>query len=282
VSPSAAAPWRLRVNHHTAYRYSSAVRASYNEVRVVPASAAGQVTLEAAVSTSPAATQYHYRDYWGTTVIAFDVPGAHDHLEIRASALVECAAAAPLARSAWSDLAAVHDQMAEYLGDSPNAIADHEIADLARSLRRGDPTDTVNEVVGWVRASLAYVRGVTGVHTPASEAWRAKSGVCQDFAHLALSALRVVGIPCRYVSGYLHPDPEAAIGADAKGESHAWIEAWTGQWWGIDPTNGVLAGNRHVVVARGRDYVDVPPVKGIFAGGAKAEMLVEVDIRRTG
>ena len=106
-------------------------------------------------------------------------------------------------------------------------------------------------------------------------------GVCQDFAHAAIAVLRCSGVPARYVSGYLHPKAEAAIGETVSGESHAWIEAWDGDTWvAHDPTNGRPAGRDHVLVATGRDYSDVAPVKGVIAGGGTSQMDAAVEITR--
>jgi transglutaminase-like putative cysteine protease len=151
---------------------------------------------------------------------------------------------------------------------------------MGRSLRAPTPVATVEQVVGWVHGSLTYAPGMTHVHTSAVEAFAARNGVCQDFAHLALTMLRASGLPARYVSGYFHHDEDSAIGEETAGESHAWVEAWLGDWWGIDPTNGGLAGLRHVIVARGRDYGDVPPVRGIYAGEADHEAAVTVRTTR--
>jgi transglutaminase-like putative cysteine protease len=151
---------------------------------------------------------------------------------------------------------------------------------MARSLRSASPRETADAVVAWVHDTLEYRKGVTHVHTAAFEALDEKSGVCQDFAHIALSVLRENGIPARYVSGYLHPDTEAGIGIQVDGESHAWVEVWLGDWWGVDPTVGAEIGNWHVVVARGRDYGDVAPVRGIYAGGGLHEATVSVKITR--
>ena len=127
---------------------------------------------------------------------------------------------------------------------------------------------------------IAYVRGSTSVTSTAADAWEAGAGVCQDIAHLAVGALRHVGIPARYVSGYLHPRKDAAIGEPAIGESHAWVEWWLGAWDAHDPTNATAIGERHVIVGRGRDYNDVPPIKGIVAGSARSELEVTVEITR--
>ena len=127
---------------------------------------------------------------------------------------------------------------------------------------------------------VAYRPGSTGVATSAQEAWGQGSGVCQDIAHVTVALLRAVGLPASYVSGYLHSRREAAIGQTVTGESHAWVEVWLGGWWAYDPTNTVPAGERHVVVGRGRDYADVPPLKGLFSGGGGHRLDVTVEVTR--
>ena len=118
------------------------------------------------------------------------------------------------------------------------------------------------------------------MHTSAVQAWNERAGVCQDYAHLTLLMLRAVGVPCRYVSGYLHPKRSAGLGESVAGQSHAWVEAWTGNWWAIDPTNNTSIFEQHVSVGVGRDYADVPPLKGVFSGGGSKALEVVVDITR--
>jgi len=122
--------------------------------------------------------------------------------------------------------------------------------------------------------------GSTTVYTTAREAWEKKKGVCQDITHLAIGALRSIGLPARYVSGYLHPKPDAAIGETIAGESHAWVEWFCGDWQGFDPTNLIDIGDRHVAVGRGRDYNDVPPLRGVYAGPYASKLFVTVEITR--
>ena len=131
-------------------------------------------------------------------------------------------------------------------------------------------------------SSSGCASGVVAIGRPSTaiEAFAAGRGVCQDFAHLALSMLRASGIPARYVSGYLHPDVHAEPGRTAVGQSHAWVEYWAGSWLPLDPTSGAEVAERHVVVARGRDYTDVPPLKGIYHGPPEAEMEVTVEVTR--
>ena len=105
-------------------------------------------------------------------------------------------------------------------------------------------------------------------------------GVCQDMAHLTVALLREVGLPARYVSGYLHPQPEAQPGDEMEGQSHAWVQYWAGEWLACDPTNQAQVGERHVLVATGRDYGDVPPLKGIYSGAPSSTMEVNVTVTR--
>ncbi len=273
--------WRLQIEHTTTFRYPSPARASYNEVRQTPPTTARQTALETRIVTHPGAAQYAYRDYWGTRVTAFNVDAPHDRLEIHSAALVETRPWAGKTDATWHDLARVASRHAELASPTRFTTPGGELAEVGPALRAGSPLDTVEQVVGWVHDTLDYVRGVTHVHTSATEAYVARSGVCQDFAHLALTVLRECGIPARYVSGYLYPAERAPVGDELSGESHAWVEAWLGEWWGIDPTNGSEVGMRHVVVARGRDYADVPPVRGIYAGDAGHRAAVSVRLTRT-
>ena len=128
-----------------------------------------------------------------------------------------------------------------------------------------------------VRNQISYTPGATNVSTTAGQAWASGVGVCQDFTHAMLSILRALRIPARYVSGYLHSEEEA-MGMTVTGESHAWVEYWDHGWHAIDPTNNRAVGAAHVVVARGRDYGDVPPLKGIYAGGKSGSLGVTVEI----
>jgi transglutaminase-like putative cysteine protease len=148
---------------------------------------------------------------------------------------------------------------------------------VAAMLACPSPHLAARMAVDAVRDRIDYSHGVTNVTTTAREAWAAEKGVCQDFTHATLSLLRTSGIPARYVSGYLHTE-EPAPGKTVVGESHAWVEYWDAEWRAVDPTNDRAVGAAHVVVARGRDYADVPPLKGIYAGGASEGLGVSVEI----
>jgi transglutaminase-like putative cysteine protease len=272
--------WRLQIEHTTTFTYAAPVRASYNEVRMSPLTTTRQTALECRVRTTPVSPQYSYRDYWGTQVVAFNVGRAHPELMVQGASLVDTQPPARAMRGTWREVEGGLDRMAEYLVASPYTQSDDRLEAIAKDLARATPLETVEAVVEWVHNALVYVPGFTSVRTSALEAWEAGRGVCQDFAHLALTVLRGAGVPARYVSGYLHPEVDAAIGEVGVGESHAWIEAWAGGWWGLDPTNGGTIGPRHVLVARGRDYADVTPFKGVYAGNAPHETSVRVHIVR--
>jgi transglutaminase-like putative cysteine protease len=276
--------WRVRVIHTTGYRYQSPVVQSYNEVRVTPRADRKQSVVVSRVETTPATRQYRYIDYWGTAVTSFDLHAPHTQLRIVGSSVVETSGVVePIRTGTWADLREedLVDRYTELLEPTPYTPKDRELAAVARTLRKGKtPAEAVLEASHWVNEQLKYQAGTTGVHTSAVDAYQAKEGVCQDFAHVTLVLLRAMGIPARYVSGYLHTKPDGEPKETVRGESHAWIEAWTGGWWGYDPTNGVQVGPRHVWVALGRDYADVAPLKGIYSGGDASALEVTVDITR--
>jgi transglutaminase-like putative cysteine protease len=276
--------WRLRVQHETGYRYDTQVVSSYNEARLTPHTEPGQLTLEARVRTTPAAAQYRYWDYWGTQVTAFEVHEPHDALAVVVTSVVETSDGAlpPVDAPDWPELdAAARDLQFEWIVATPRTTPDDDLIAAARAAAAGlDPGGAALAIVAAAADRVAYEPGSTGVQTSASEAWRLSRGVCQDIAHVSLAMLRSVGLPARYVSGYLHPVPDAPVGVVVAGESHAWVEVWLGRWWPYDPTNRIPVGERHVVVARGREYGDVPPLKGVYRGHGSHALGVRVELTR--
>lgn len=276
--------WRLRIVHRTQVRYQGPVRASYNEARMTPRAMPGQSVLNAEVSADIPVPIWSYSDYWGTDVRSFDIQAPHEELEIVAQATVETKPAPKPGRPlSW---AALRERVAggalpEFLMPTTRTAVTAELAEMARRRTAGgDPLETAREIVSWVNRQVAYVPGATEVQTGAQEAWDMGQGVCQDMAHLTVALLREVGLPARYVSGYLHPMAAAGPGDEMEGESHAWVEYWDGQWVACDPTNLAQVGERHVVVAAGRDYGDVPPLKGIYRGAPNSSMQVAVTVTR--
>ena len=279
--------WRLRIRHITGFTYAGAASASYNEARMTPMTTPYQITLFSQVEVAPAAaaSTWRYLDYWGSQVTVFDLQRPHQQLKVTATSLVETDRPGTPDPVGWEVLRApsTMDTYAEMLAPTPRTVVDESLKARAAQLADGaSPRDAARAIADWVRDTVEYVPGSTGVQTGAQEAWELRQGVCQDLAHLTAALLRAVGVPARYVSGYLHPDPDPTIGEKVMGQSHAWVEWWCGGWEGYDPTNGVVPGERHVVVARGREYGDVPPLKGVYAGAPASDLGVRVEVTRLG
>ncbi|MER7002311.1 transglutaminase family protein [Dactylosporangium sp. NPDC000555] len=276
--------WRLKIRHVTGYKYAGTVSASYNEARLTPMTLPWQTTLFSQVEVTPGATTYRYHDYWATQVTAFDLHRPHQQLRVVSSSLVEVSPPpAPHTSLGWADLGtdAVLDTHAEFLGKSRlTDVGPALVEEVWAAVSGHRPAEAAEAVSHWVRSEVAYVPGSTGVQTSAQEAWDLRKGVCQDIAHLTVGLLRARGVPARYVSGYLHPKVEAEVGETVAGQSHAWVEWWCGDWTGFDPTNGVPVGPRHVIVARGRDYDDVAPLRGVYHGAPSEHLGVTVEITR--
>lgn len=275
--------WRIQVRHSSGYRYATPVRSSYNEARITPLSTPQQTTIYSEVHVEPRASTFRYWDYWGTMVHAFELHEPHEELTVVGTSTVETGLSAPgHGDASWDDLAGAGDRLGEYLEVTDHIPVDDDVAAWAEEARRPTPAATLDAMTAQVEARMAYVPGATGVSTSAVEAFHQREGVCQDFAHLAIAGLRTLGVPARYVSGYLHPKASADIGEVVVGQSHAWVEAWVGEWVPVDPTNGTTPEDRHVVVARGRDYGDVSPLRGIYSGGKAERLAVTVELTRVG
>ncbi|MFD4960078.1 transglutaminase N-terminal domain-containing protein [Microbacterium sp. NPDC058389] len=277
---------RLRIEHQTGFSYGGDVTASYNEARMLPVSTDSQFVLNSSLDIEPSTSVNQYVDYFGTRVAAFDVLTPHSALSITARSLVEVRPR-PLEHIdvTWDGLTRESNrsiETVEQLSLTNRTRPHDEVAELARSIaaQHDHPGRAAHAISVAVGDAVEYMHGVTGVHSTAAEAWEARKGVCQDIAHITLGALRIVGIPARYVSGYLHPRPSAEVGVAVTGESHAWVEWFAGQWQGFDPTNNIEIGDRHVLVGRGRDYGDVPPLRGVYAGPFKSNLHVKVTITR--
>jgi len=276
---------QFRVVHTTRIAYDGGVAASYNEARMTPITTADQVVVHTRLDVAPTPWSHSYRDYWGTDVTAFEVLDQHSELTVTATSTVQVNRPAQQPGGmGWDDVHSpdVQDRFCETLVVDDRVRPDEELTALADKLaaEADGPSDFARRVCSLVYDEMKYQSGSTKVHGHASDAWAARAGVCQDMAHVAIGALRAARVPARYVSGYLHPRREPVVGDTVVGESHAWIEWWDGRWLGFDPTNDVEPGDRHVVVARGRDYSDVPPLTGIFSGGTTSSMAVDVKVTR--
>jgi transglutaminase-like putative cysteine protease len=266
------------------------VRASYNELRMTPQDTPAQTTLASRVEVSPHAPTWQYTDYWGTKVTSFDLQEPHASLTIRASSIVETSPSTwagrdPAARSdeTWEviERATASGALTEFTAPTARTRLTPQLQEELRDRVAGaEPHVVAERVCNWIHEAMSYVPGATGVHTSGREAWENKSGVCQDFSHIAIGMLRAAGLPARYVSGYLFPLTESAPGVSCEGQSHAWAEYWAGDWYGIDATNNVAPAQRHVVVGHGREYDDVVPHKGIYLGAPDSTLTVAVKLTR--
>ena len=277
--------WRISVRHRTGYKYATTARSSYNEARMTPITGDGQHTLESRLEVAPRARPLRYVDYWGTVVDAFDVHVPHTELVVSATSVVETASApaTPATPADWKllRLDRIRDRFAELLAPSRFVIPEPEVSAVGRELAQaGEPAEAARLAADWTHENLGYERGATGVHTSSAEARQAGKGVCQDYAHITLAVLRAMGLPARYVSGYLFPTGDAEVGVTTRGESHAWVEFWAGEWSPVDPTSRIDVAERHVVVARGRDYADVRPLSGVYHGPPAQSLGVTVELTR--
>jgi transglutaminase-like putative cysteine protease len=273
------------IRHVTRFRYSAPITESAMEVRMQPRREGGQHCLSFELTTDPRAQIMSSRDYLGNIVHHFDIPGRHTQLTINAQALVSVAAPQPPGATpagSWVELDALvtDSDSAEMLIPSQFAQPTPALRELADELglrRRSDPLSTLYALNAALHGALTYTPRSTGVHSPIDDALRQRRGVCQDYAHIMIALARELGIPCRYVSGYLYRPAAERADADA---THAWVEALLpgAGWVGFDPTNDTLAGAGHIRTAIGRDYADVPPTRGVFKGDAHTELGVAVQV----
>jgi transglutaminase-like putative cysteine protease len=286
---------RYRIRHRTSYRYASEVFESFNEVRLQPFACATQTLLDFDLQIEPPATAISFRDYYGNAVHDFGVFHLHDSLVIEATSDVVTHAGAddPLAGPAEGEPdaspslgslvgnGALADDFAEFLGRSSYIRLGDDSAALAEALlaedRQTSALGFLSRATDHVRGRLEYRVGTTTVDSSVAQVLAGGSGVCQDFAHVLISLCRHVGLPARYVSGYL-----GSVGAATA--SHAWAEAFIPPygWLGIDATLGALCTGQHVKVGVGRDYADVTVLRGTYQGGGQAELEVEVSCEALG
>jgi transglutaminase-like putative cysteine protease len=274
------------VRHVTTFAYEPAIRESVMEVRVQPRSEAHQRCLTFSLESSPSTNIMVYRDFLGNTVHHFDIPGRHNQLRVTAQAVVEVLLpAAPQIPDVdtWEDLDAqiARGDYWEMLLPSNFARPTDLLQALARELaleRRGNPLERLLELNLALYETFDYVPNSTQVDSPIDDALRTRQGVCQDLAHIMIALVRLLGIPCRYVSGYLYHGKNGHEDRSPEGATHAWLEAFLPGpgWVAFDPTNNLIGSERHIRVAIGRDYADVPPTRGVYKGEAESELGVTV------
>lgn len=285
---------RLSIEHTTGFNYAGTVRSSYNEARLTPTTSSRQSVWSSRVTVEPTPWTYTYSDYWGTQVTAFELHDAHRTLTVSGFSVVETSSP----EDDWSTTRSVRDTDADWdrlrstgvmdrhhevVINNDRTRPDEELAEISvRVAGEQPPRLAARDICAAIRDRIDYQPGSTQVRSTAAEVWQGGSGVCQDFSHLAIGALRSVGIPTRYVSGYLHPiGTQAETGSTVEGESHSWIEFWCGQWTAFDPTSLRIPGEDYVRIGHGRDYHDVAPLRGTYAGG-RSDMFVTVSLTRLG
>jgi transglutaminase-like putative cysteine protease len=292
---------RFRIHHRTRYRYAGTASESFMEARLHPCTDETQTLLEHRLVTAPASNVHTYTDYFGNIVETFSIVRRHEELVLDSHSVVETlpfsapdAALEVSVSEARQIYRSEKLKLFEFLSPSgaiPLTVETHRLAN--RFFRPGDALGpTLLEVNHWIKATLRYQSGATRIDTPITEVLRQGCGVCQDFAQVMIAILRSAEIPARYVVGYIEtesqrraseagaPRAPRLIGA---AESHAWVEAYLpgGFWWPLDPTNDCVAGERHVKVAVGRDYLDNTPTRGVFKGTHTKQLRVSVVMQRT-
>jgi len=277
------------VEHTTTFHYDQRITESVMELRMQPRTEGSQRCLQFRLRLTPNANIMAYRDYQGNLVHHFDLPAQHNKLVIKADSTVEVqdmpTPPDALPHSAWDALHALDTDIHFYDMLHPSHFVKPfpQLRDLAQGWganREVDPLTALHRISSGIYESFAYDPSSTQVDTHLDHVLEIQRGVCQDFAHLMIALGRDMGIPCRYVSGYLFHREDAD--RSAEDATHAWVEAWLPDlgWIGFDPTNNLICNNRHIRVAIGRDYVDVPPTRGVFRGSTITHLNVAVRVIR--
>ncbi|PIO99290.1 transglutaminase family protein [Pleomorphomonas carboxyditropha] len=284
------------LSQETRYVYTAEVPYSSHVARLLPVDRRGQTVRQAMLFIAPVpAERRETTDFFGNRLCHFALDRPHDELLVRLEAEVEVAPAEPYlaaltppAEEVRALAAASGDPGADSpvhgLFPSPSVPLDTAVsryAALSFPARR-PVLDGAIDLMKRIKADFAYVPGATDADTSPSDAFIARKGVCQDFAHVMIAGLRGLALPARYVSGYLRTEPppgkQRLEGADA---THAWVEVWCGDeagWVGLDPTNGIAAGEDHLILAIGRDYSDVSPLDGVIVASGAHSLTVAVDV----
>jgi transglutaminase-like putative cysteine protease len=276
------------IRHLTRFRYTRPISESIMETRMHPRSDSSQHCLTFSLSVSPRCRVFTYRDHQGNNVQHFDIPGEHNQLVVVAESVIEQQVLPDvpncLSSDAWDaldDLIEAGDYW-EMLLPSTFAVETPAVILLAKQMgvtRRDDPLMVVRELNQRLFDYFEYVPRSTRVDSPIEEAIVSGKGVCQDFAHTMIALVRHVGIPARYVSGYLYRSREDHD-RSTPDATHAWVDVLLPHlgWVGFDPTNNLIAHHRHIRTAVGRDYADVPPTHGIYRGKTESELYVAVHV----
>jgi transglutaminase-like putative cysteine protease len=279
-----------RITHSTRYVYPSPVAQCFNEAHLTPRALPGQRVREHWLQVNPLpAFLQNRRDYFGNDVSTFAVFEKHDRLVAVASSVVEVTppVEAMVSSPPWEQVRDLLAQpldvnsiaAAEFIFDSPYITARRELQEYARpTFTPGRPLlSALQELTRRIHDEFTYQPKSTSIDTPLLEVLQTHQGVCQDFAHLMIGALRSLRLSARYVSGYIRSGPQFQ-GAAA---SHAWVSVFDPQngWLSFDPTNNLVPSDAHITLAWGRDYGDVTPVKGLTLGGGGQSVEVEVRVQ---
>jgi transglutaminase-like putative cysteine protease len=286
------APVQYEVVHTTEYDYSESVAVSHHLAHLTPRVLPHQQRLHYELQIEPApAVMTTHTDYFGNPVTYFAMQGAHKRLTVRARSRVAVGATSPPSPADTPSWETVTDRRAlplealEFLFDPGVRPANTELAAYAQAaFLPGRPLlDAVLDLTRRIHEEFTFDREATTIRTPLADVLKSRRGVCQDFARLEIGCLRTMGLPARYVSGYLETAPPKGrprlLGADA---SHAWLAVYCpgAGWIHVDPTNNLLPSRRHVTLAWGRDYTDVSPIHGVILGGGNHTLRVNVDVVR--
>jgi len=280
------------IKHTTKYQYDNIISESVMEVRKRPRSEGAQRCLKFMLNVQPHAKVSVYRDHMGNFVHHFNVPTRHDVLVIDAVSIVESVDPDSLPESlpaeAWDELDSLRGTLEYYdfLASSPLTKAPALLRELREEInlqRSSDPLTQLVELNSIIYGLFDYVPDSTSVDSPVDDVIIGRKGVCQDFAHVMLALGRWLGIPCRYVSGYLYHQENNDDARSVPDATHAWVEAFLPDlgWVGFDPTNNLICDQRHIRVAVGSDYLDVPPTHGVFKGNAHSKLSVDVSVSQT-
>lgn len=287
---------KYKITHTTTYVYESPVRVCHNYVMLTPREEfpVDVISYRLVIRPQPQVAARR-RDYFGNTVHSFSIEETHRQLTVTASgkvAVLPRELPSPGETPGWEQVAAslltAEDplwlQACEFLYDSPRVRRSPEFADFARQAFTAERPilEAAQEFTAQVHKHFKYDAKATTVATTPEDSFKLRLGVCQDYTHVQVAALRSIGLPARYVSGYLRTNPPPGksrlVGAD---QSHAWVSAYCGSalgWVDLDPTNNCLCGSDHIPIAWGRDYSDVAPIRGVFLGGGDHQLTVSVDV----
>ncbi len=272
---------KLAVRHETRFTYDAPVTHGLSEARVLPRETPTQSVQSADLVVEPRPDdQSEHFDFFGNQVVYLAVARPHSVLMVTATAEVDVVRAepGPAADEAWDAAGRPAPELVQFVVGSPRVEGNGAVGDYAReSFPPGRPLrEAVSDLTARIHRDFVYRPGVTTVLTPVSEVMARRRGVCQDFAHLEIACLRSLGLPARYVSGYVETGPGA-------GASHAWcaVALADGTWLDLDATNDLVAPPAHVTLAWGRDYSDVAPLKGVVFSEGRHRLAVTVTVTRT-